>query len=181
VHKQTSDWVAAEALRRISEIYAIEARIRGLTADVRRAIRQAETKPLLAALKPWLMDRLGEISAKSSLAGAIRYTLSHWNGLTVFLADGRVEVDSNTVERSIRPIAIGRKNILFAGSRQGGERWAVLASLINTAKLHAIDPQTYLTDVLERIVSGHTKANVLHELLPWEWKAAQLAQAAVAA
>jgi transposase len=181
VHKQTKDAIAAEALRRIGEVYAIEARIRGRTAEQRVVVRQAETKPLMAALWSWLMERLGEISAKSSLAGAIRYTLGHWKGLTVFLSDGRVEVDSNTVERSIRPIPLGRKNALFAGSRGGGERWAVLASLVNTAKLHEIDPQTYLADVLDRIVSGRAKANALHELLPWNWKAARAAQAAAAA
>ena len=103
----------------------------------------------------------------------IRYTLGHWKGLTLFLSDVRVEVDNNTVERGIRPIPLGRKNSLFAGSDSGGERWAVLASLINTAKLHDIDPQTYLSDVLDRIVSGRTKVNALRELLPWEWKAAR--------
>jgi transposase len=180
VHKRTKDPVAAEALRRIGEIYAIEARIRGRPAEERGAVRQAETKPLMVALWSWLMQRLEEISAKSSLALAIRYTLGHWEGLTVFLADGRVEVDNNTVERGIRPIPLGRKNALFAGSHNGGERWAVLASLINTAKLHEIDPETYLADVLERIVSGRTKANALRELLPWNWKAARSAPIAAA-
>jgi transposase len=178
VHKQTKDPVAEEALRRISEVYAIEARIRGNTASDRVAVRQAETKPLMEALWSWLMERLEAISAKSSLASAIRYTLGHWKGLTLFLSDGRVEVDNNTVERGIRPIPLGRKNSLFAGSDSGGERWAVLASLINTAKLHDIDPQTYLADVLDRIVSGRTKVNALRELLPWEWKAAREATAA---
>ncbi len=89
----------------------------------------------------------------------------------MFLSDGRVEVDNNTVERAIRPIPLGRKNALFAGSDSGGERWAILASLISTAKLHGVDPQTWLTDVLERIISGRTKVNALKELLPWEWKA----------
>ena len=98
----------------------------------------------MEALWSWLMERLEELSVKSSLAGPIRYTLGHWKGLTLFLSDGRVEVDNNTVERGIRPIPLGRKNSLFAGSDSGGERWAVLASLINTAKLHDIDPQTYL-------------------------------------
>jgi len=181
VHKRTKDPVAGEALRRIGEIYAIEARIRGRPADERVAVRQAETKPLMAALWSWLMQRLEEISAKSSLATAIRYTLGHWQGLTVFLVDGRVEVDNNTVERSIRPIPLGRKNALFAGSHRGGERWAILASLINTAKLHEIDPETYLGDVLERIVSGRTKVNALRELLPWHWKAARSAPIAAAA
>jgi len=173
VHKQTEDVFAEEAMRRIGEVYAIEARIRGRGASERVAVRQAETKPLMEALWSWLMERLEAISAKSSLAGAIRYTLGHWNGLTLFLSDGRVEVDNNTVERGIRPIPLGRKNSLFAGSDSGGERWAILASLINTAKLHGIDPQTYLADVLDRIVSGRTKVNALRELLPWEWKAAR--------
>ena len=178
VRKRTKEPVAEEAMRRISEIYAIEARIRGNPASERAAVRQAETKPLMEALWSWLMERLEEISAKSSLASAIRYTLGHWKGLTLFLSDGRVEVDNNTVERGIRPIPLGRKNSLFAGSDSGGERWAVLASLINTAKLHDIDPQTYLADVLDRIVSGRTKVNALRELLPWEWKAAREAMAA---
>jgi transposase len=181
VHKRTKDAVAAEALRRIGEIYAIEARVRGRPAEERVAVRQVETKPLMAAFWSWLMACLEEISAKSSLATAIRYTLNHWEGLTVFLADGRVEVDNNTVERSIRPIPLGRKNALFAGSHRGGERWAILASLINTAKLHGIDPQTYLADVLDSIVSGRTKINALRELLPWNWKLSHPAQAAAAA
>lgn len=180
-HKKTSSEVPVEALRRIGEIYAIEARIRGLTAEARMAIRRAETKPLMVALKRWLLDRLAEISTKSTLAEAIRYTLGHWEGLTVFLDDGRVEVDNNTVERAIRPIPLGRKNALFAGSDAGGERWAILASLINTAKLHAIDPLTYLSDVLDQIVSGRTKANALRELLPWQWKASRSPAAATAA
>ena len=167
-------------MRRFGAVYDIEARIRGSSAEARVAVRQAETRPLLEDLKPWLMARLAEVSTKSPLAEAIRYTLGHWDGLTVFLDDGRVEVDSDTVERTIRPIALGRKNALFAGSTGGGQSWAVLASLINTAKLHQLDPQTYLADVLERIVSGRTKINPLRELLPWTWKAAP-DQAAAAA
>ena len=97
--------------------------------------------------------------------------LNHWNGLTLFLADGRVEVDTNTVERSMRPIALGRKNSLFAGSEGGAESWAILGSLVATAKLNSLDPQTYLTDVLERIVSGRTQSHQLHDLLAWNWKA----------
>ena len=194
VHKSTGCLVSAEALQRIAAIYRIEARIRGTSAEERLAVRQAETQALFDAFKPWLMDRLGEISTKSPLAKAIRYTLGHWNGFGVFLTDGRVEVDNNTVERTIRAIGLGRKNALFAGSAVGGENWAkltkvpasrriagrsaegILASLINSAKLHEIDPQTYLADILERIVSGQTKVNALHELLPWEWKAARPAQ-----
>lgn len=180
VHKATGCPVSAEALQRFAAIYTIEARIRGASAEARLQVRQVETKPLFDALKPWLLDQLAAISAKSTLAKAIRYTLGHWNGLALFLTDGRVEVDNNTVERTIRPISLGRKNALFAGSTGGGESWAILASLINTAKLHELDPQTYLADVLECIVTGQTKINALSELLPWRWKEmrAQQAQAA---
>jgi transposase len=177
-HEATGSPIAGEALRRIAEIYAIEARIRGLPPDRRRHIRQTETKPLLEAMKTWLEPELGRVSAKSKLAGAIRYALRHWQGLSLFLEDGRVEVDSNTVERTIRPIKLGRKNHLFAGSNGGAESWAMIASLIQTAKLNDVEPLAYLRDVLERIVSGKTKANELASLLPWAWKASQ-AQSAV--
>jgi transposase len=181
IYRRSKSSVAAEALQRIGTVYEIEARIRGLTAAEREIVRQAETKPILEAFQSWLMQTLVEESAKSDLAKAIKYTLNHWDGLTVFLTDGRVEVDSNVVERTIRPIALGRRNALFAGSTRGAEAWAILASIINTAKLHELDPQTYLADVLERIVSGQTKVNSLHELLPWVWKAARAEQMAAAA
>ena len=171
VFKTTSSEIAGEVIARLGEVYAIEARIRGQTADARLAVRQAETKPIMDALKARLMTVLTEISTRSSLAEAIRYTLGHWDGLVAFLDDGRIEVDTNTVERTMRPIGLGRKNALFAGSAAGGRRWAILASLINTAKLHDLDPFTYLADVLERIVSGQVKANDLDRLLPWAWKA----------
>jgi len=112
---------------------------------------------------------------KSTLAKAIRYTLGHWDGLTLFLTDGRVEVDSNTVERTMRAIALGRRNSLFAGSERGARNWAILVSLLTTAKLNGVDPLTWLTDVLERVVSGRTKNHQLDELLPWVWKAARAA------
>jgi transposase len=151
-----------------------------MAAAERVSVRQAQTKPILESFKTWLLQRLEEESAKSKLAEAIRYTLNHWDGLTVFLADGRVEADTNVVEREIRPIVLGRRNALFSGSPRGAEAWAILASLINTCKLHDLDPQTYLTDVLEKIVSGQTKVNALHELLPWKWKEAQAARQAAA-
>jgi hypothetical protein len=180
VFENAGSLLAEEALRRIGVVYAVEARIRGLTAEERVRVRQAETKPVLDAFKTWLMQRLDGESVKSRLAQAIRYTLNHWDGLTVFLADGRVEVDSNVVEREIRPIALGRRSALFSGSSRGAEAWAILASIINTAKLHELDPQTYLADVLGKIVSGETKMNALHELLPWKWKVIQAAQRAAA-
>ncbi|MBB4383575.1 hypothetical protein GGD61_008277 [Bradyrhizobium sp. SBR1B] len=128
---------------------------------------------MIKDFKPWLKARQLEVSKKSALGKAIRYTLNHWDGLTRFIDDGRIEIDSNTVERSIKPIGLGKKNYLFAGSEGGAETWAILAPLINTAKLHDVDPRHYLTDVLERIVSGRIKINQLNTLLPWNWKAAR--------
>ncbi|MHC2558062.1 hypothetical protein ACVIVD_000056 [Bradyrhizobium liaoningense] len=116
------------------------------------------------------------ISRRSTLIKAIDYMLERWQGLTTFLDDGRLEPDTNTVERSIRPIAIGKKNSLFSGDEGGGETWAILASLLNTAKLNGLDPEAYLVDVLDRMVSGATKTNQLHELLAWNWKAAREAE-----
>ena len=170
VQVATKSPIAGQALLRIAVLYEIEERIRGKSAAERRATRQAKTKPLIDALKIWLDARLAEISGKSGLAKAIRYALSHWAGLTRFLDDGRIEIDSNVVERSMRPIGLGRKNHLFAGSPRGGETWSILSSLINTAKLTQIDPQEYLTDILECMVAGSTKINRLHELLPWAWR-----------
>jgi transposase len=118
----------------------------------------------------WLTEQLGRLSGRSALAQAIRYALNHWAGLILFLDDGRIELDTNTVERAMRPVALGRKNALFAGADSGGRHWAIVATLIQTAKLNDVDPLAWLTDVLERIVSGRTKRNELHSLLPWIWK-----------
>ncbi|WP_442869587.1 IS66 family transposase [Bradyrhizobium sp. CCBAU 11386] len=106
----------------------------------RAAVRQSDTRQLIEDFMPWLEARLLEVSKKSGLGKAIRYTLNHWKGVTRFIDDGRIEIDSNTVERSIKPIGLGKKNYLFAGS-EGAETWATLASLINSAKLHDIDPR----------------------------------------
>jgi transposase len=160
--------IASEALERIAALYAIEKDIRGRSANERRSVRQARTRPLIADLEPWLREKLALISQKSKLAEAIRYALSRWEGLTRFLDDGRVEIDSNTVERSIRPIALNRKNALFAGSDGGGENWAIIASLIETCKLCGVDPQAYLANALIRIVNGHLNSQI-DELLPWAY------------
>src|SRR5271166_1363659 len=111
-------------------------------------------------------------------AKAIRYALNHWNGLVMFLDDGRLELDTNTVERAIRPVTITRKNSLFAGNDNGGRHWAIIATLVQSAKLNGVEPLAWLTDVLERIVSGRTKRHELETLLPWNWKAAREAEAA---
>ena len=117
-------------------------------------------------MKPWLEAQLGAVSQKSAIAGALRYTLARWEGLCRFLGDGRIEIDSNTVERAIRPLALNRKNALFAGSDGGGEHWAILASLIETCKLNAVDPHAYLSGVFTRLASNHPITR-LDELLPW--------------
>jgi transposase len=116
--------------------------------------------------------------AGTSLAKAIRYALNHWTGLVMILADGRLELDTNTVERAIRPVTITRKNALFAGNDNGGRHWAIVATLVQSAKLNDVEPLAWLTDVLERIVSGRTKRRQLETLLPWNWKAAKEAEAA---
>src|SRR3954466_1940107 len=174
LHQATGSPLAAEALRRIGELYKVEAEVRGRPAEERRAIRQERSKPLVDALHAWLTVQLARVSGKSGLAEAIRYALRHWQGLVLFLEDGRLELDTNTVERAIRPIALGRKNSLFAGSDGGARHWATVASLVATAKLNGVEPLAWLTDVLERMVSGRIKARELERLLPWNWKAERL-------
>jgi transposase len=160
--------IATEALERIAALYRIEADIRGSSADERRTVRQQKAGPLLAAMKAWLEKTLVRVPGGSTLAQVIRYGLSRWNGFTLFLDDGRVEIDSNTVERSIRPVVLTRKNALFAGSDEGAENWAMLASLIETCKLHSVNPEAYFTDVLTKLVNNWPNSR-LAELLPWAW------------
>jgi transposase len=160
--------IASEALTRIADLYAVEKEIRGRNAAERRAVRQEKSKPILDELEPWLRAKLELISQKTKLAEAIRYALSRWQGLTCFVDDGRIEIDSNAVERAIRPIALNRKNALFAGSDGGGEHWAIVASLIETCKLNGIDPQVYLADVIAKIVNGHPNSKI-DDLLPWAY------------
>ena len=167
-HESTGSPIAAEALRRIAALYGVEERIRGHAAEERRRMREVESKPTIKAMKPWLEQELARIPSGGALAEAIRYALSRWPALCRFLDDGRVDIDNNPVERAIRPIALGRKNHLFAGSDGGGERWAVIASLIASAKLNDIEPYAYLRDVLERMTKGHPVSR-LDELLPWNW------------
>ena len=177
LYQSTGSPLAEEALRRIGELYRIEAEIRGRPAEERRMVRQECSKPLVDALHTWLTTQLGRVSGRSTLAEAIRYALRHWRGLVLFLDDGRLELDTNVIERAIRPIALGRKNSLFAGSDGGARHWAIVASLVATAKLNGVEPLAWFTDVLERMVSGRTKATELERLLPWTWKAERVAAA----
>ena len=149
------------------EIYS-KGFIRGRSADERRAQRQGRTKPLIESLKTWLEKQLSRVSGRSTIAEDIRYGLRHWEGLTRLLDDGRIEIDSNTVERSIRPIALNRKNALFAGSDEGGANWAIIASLIETCKLNSVHPHAWLTDTLTKLVNLWP-ASRIDELMPWAY------------
>ena len=179
-HASTKSPLAAEALARIASLYAIEAEIRGTAAEHRRAVRTARSRPIVEALHVWLQQQVPRLPGGSDLARAMRYALRHWEGLSAFLDDGRIEMDNNVVERAIRPVTLNRKNALFAGSDGGARHWAIATTLIGTAKLNGVEPMAWLTDVLERIVSGRTKANELDSLLPWNWKAYNAAAAPTA-
>ncbi len=144
--------------------------IRGQPPDVRKAVRHLRSRPLVDALQIWLQEHLPRVPGWSDLAKAMRYALRHWDGLILYLDDGRLEMDSNVVERAIRPITITRKNSLFARSDAGARHWAIANTLMQTCKLNAVEPLAYLTDVLQRIVSGRTKNQELHTLLPWHWR-----------
>jgi transposase len=170
VHTATKSPLAHEALQRISALYAIEDEIRGQSAEHRRQVRQQRSRPLVEAMHAWLTELLGRLSDGSTLTKAIRYALNHWKGLIRFLDDGRLELDTNIVERAMRPVALGRKNALFAGADSGGKHWSIVATLIQTAKLNNVEPLAWLTDVLKRLVSGQTKHTQLDTLLPWNWK-----------
>jgi transposase len=170
VAEATGSPIAAEALRRVSALYAVEAGIRGQPPPQRVIERRARSRPLTDALKLWLEAQLPQVPGRSTLAEAIRYALARWEGLTRFLQDGRIEMDNNPVERAIRPVALGRKNHLFAGSDGGGHRWAVICSLIETCKLNGVEPYAYIVDVLARMTNDHP-VNRLDNLLPWAWKA----------
>lgn len=162
--------IAEEGVRLIRELYAIEADIRGLTPDDRLAARKERSAPALARIKEWLDHHRSRVSAKAPLGEALSYIAKYWAGLKLFLTDGRIELDNNAVERTIRPIALNRKNALFAGHDAGAENWAVIASLIQTCKLNAVDPYAWLATTLRAIVSDHKQSSI-NELLPWSYAA----------
>ena len=157
--------VAGEALERIASLYGIEKEIRGRPPEERRAVRRERSKPLLASLRSWFEATLLQLSRKSDTTAAIRYALSRWDALLRFCEDGRLEIDNNAAERSLRGVALGRKNYLFAGSDSGGERAAAIYSLIESAKLNGLDPEAYLREVLS-CIADHS-INRIQELLPW--------------
>lgn len=160
--------IATETLQRIASLYAVEAEIRGQPPEVRHAVRQARSRPLVEALFAWLEDQLARLPGGSPTAKAIRYPLNHREGLCRFLDDGRIELDTNVVERAIRPVCLSRKNSLFASGDDGGARWCAAASLVETCKLNGVDPQRYFTDLLTRLVNGWPNDRI-DELMPWRW------------
>ena len=168
VWETTKSEIAREALDRIGKIYDVEREIAGQSAELRQAARLAHSRPMVDAFEAWAEAQLLRIPGKSDLAKAIRYGLSRWPSFELFLDDGRVGIDNNPAERAMRPIGIGRKNWLFAGSDSGGETLARAMTLIETAKLNGLDPQAWLADILDRI-HDH-KINRLDELLPWLWQ-----------
>jgi transposase len=162
--------IASEALARIQKLYKIEEAIRGRPPAERCAVRQAKSRPFIEDLKSWFEDCLKRVSKTSKIRDAIQYGLNQWDGLIRFLDDGRIEIDSNTVERSIRPIALSRKNSLFAGHDQGAQNWAIVASHIETCKLNGVNPHAWLTDVLTKLIN-RWPAKRIDELMPWAYAA----------
>ena len=161
--------IAAEGLRRIAELYATEADICGTGPSQRLSARQARTAPLVASFKDWLTEQRSRVSAKSRIGEKLAYIHRHWNGLQTFLIDGRVEIDSNSVENLVRPFALNRKNALFAGHDEDGKAWGWIASLIETAKINDVNPFAYLKATLEAIAAGHPQHRI-DELLPWNFQ-----------
>ncbi|MCX8955355.1 IS66 family transposase, partial [Ruegeria sp. NA] len=160
--------IADEGLKQITALYRIEKDIRGQSPKARWEVRQERSKPIITTFEAWLIANRARVSAKSPLGEALKYIAKYWDGLCQFLEDGRVELDNNSVERTIRPIALNRKNALFAGHDTGAQNWAILASLIETCKLNAVDPNAWFTATLQAIVNGHKQSRI-NDLLPWNY------------
>jgi transposase len=171
--------IAAEAVRRIDRLFAVERDIAGLSAEARLAVRRERSASILADLEPWLRQQQERLSRKSEVGKAIAYTTRRWEALTRFMTDGRICLSNNAAERALRGVAVGRRNWTFAGSDRGGERAAAIYTLIETCKLNGVDPQAWLADVLARLPDHPAKR--IGDLLPWNWRAAMDGSAAAAA
>lgn len=168
VHVETKSPAAAQALEMIAWLFAIETGIRGKPPTGRVAARREHAIPILDELRAFLDGTLTKISGKSDFAKAVRYTTSRWTTLTRYIDDGRLEMSNNAAERAIRPLTLGRKNYLFAGSDEGGRRAAIMYTLIETARFNDVDPEAWLADIIGRI-ADHPISR-LDELLPWKWR-----------
>ena len=168
VHVETKSPAAAEALDIIARLFAIEAGVKGRLPAERVAARQEQSAPVLAELRAFLDATLAKISGKSDFAKAIRYATSRWTALTRYVDDGRREMTNNAAERAVRPLTLGRKNYLFAGSDEGGRRAAIMYTLIETARFNDVDPEAWLADVIARIADH--PINRIDDLLPWKWR-----------
>ena len=166
VHAATASPAAELLLECIAELFAIEQKVNGCPPEKRLSARMKHAVPLLAKMKTEFEAVLSRISGKSTLAGALRYALSRWPSLTRYTTDGRLDISNNAAERAIRPVAIGRKNWLFAGSDDGGDRAAIIYTLIETAKINGVEPESYLRAVITRIADHPMKQ--IDELLPWK-------------
>ena len=167
VQQSQGSAIAEEAIKRIARLYGIEKEARGHSPQERVVLRQKKAKPIFDDLETWLHMQLPKISGKSPLARAIRYALSRMSKTRPYLDNGFLELDNNTCERAVKPVAIGRKNWMFAGSERGGKAMAIAFTLIETAKLNGVNPQAWLTNVLSRIADH--KINRIDELLPWNY------------
>lgn len=168
IAESTGSPIATAALQKIAELYAIEKDIRGSPPETRACVRQERAKPLFEELVTWFESKLPALPGRSALAGAIRYAVSRMKRMRVYLDNGICELDNNVAERSVKGIALGRKNYMFVGSDSGGERAAAIYSLIETAKLNRVNPQAWLADVLARIPDH--PINKIDELLPWNFE-----------
>ena len=169
-HEFNGSEIAGEAVRRIAKLYEIEREAHHLDPDARKLLRQVHSRPIIDALHGWLTTKRQLLAKADATAKAIDYSLSNWTALTRFLEDGNVPIDNNAAENSIRALAIGRRNWLFVGSQQAGERAAVVMSLIESAKLNGHDPWAYLKDVFERLPT--LKQRDLATVLPHNWRPA---------
>ncbi|MEJ5154654.1 IS66 family transposase [Gluconobacter wancherniae] len=157
---QTGSPIATEVLTQIRALYESEVSLRGLPPNQRRTPRQEHSRPRVETLELWLRQKLALLPSRARLAEAIRYALNRWDDLARFIEDGCIDLDTNPVERTIRPVTLGCRNALFAGSEGGANRWAIVASLIETAKLNGIEPFGWLRDVLTRMIDGHPAARI---------------------
>lgn len=164
--------IAAEAVVRIAELFAIERDIKGAPPDERRRIRQSKAVPKLEALRVWLEAQNRGLSSDSNLARACRYPLNRWQAMIRYCDDGRLEISNNLVENALRGVALGRRNWMFVGSMKGGEAAALFYSLAGTCRLNGVEPEAWFTDVIERI--GNYPINRIDDFLPWRWQASKL-------